>query len=190
MPSLMIHLLVGEKFCDKNKIKNKEEFLKGNFAPDLVSNKEESHFTKKSKKTTFTMALINKVDLRQLAKVDFDLSDDFQKGKFLHIVTDYYFYSYYLINEPNYQQYLDEPYDDVKDILYDEYCLAGNWIANNFANLNYDLLPDAGKKIIIGEMKILSKQTLLNFVEFCSNLDMEEQYSVLKTTGKFKEVVK
>lgn len=178
----MIHLLIGEKFCENNHITNKTNFLKGNFAPDLAEDKKQSHFSKDLKAKTFTDALINKIDLNNFSKAKFNLNDDYQKGVFLHLLTDYYFYNEYLINDPNYQQYKEEPYSKVKELMYKEYDFVGYYIKSNFPNLNYDLLPEVGNLTANGQMKIILEKQLLQIVNFCANLNLEKIYEKLIKT--------
>lgn len=186
MPSLMIHLLVGEKYCEKNKVKDKIKFLKGNFAPDLVKDKKESHFSRDCEFKTFTDALVNKVDLSKVAKTNLNLADDFDRGVFLHLLTDYYFYTQLLINDPNYEKYKNETFEGFRDLMYQDYSYVANWIVNNFENLNYNLLPDFATVKEEGEMQIFSERLLLQIVDLCSNLNLEEMYETIKTPETIK----
>ena len=45
MPSFNIHLAVAIKYCEKNVIKNKDDFFEGSIAPDLVKDKSITHYT-------------------------------------------------------------------------------------------------------------------------------------------------
>lgn len=46
MASLNVHLAIGKLYLEKNKnISNEEEYYKGIIAPDLVEDKNKSHYT-------------------------------------------------------------------------------------------------------------------------------------------------
>ena len=182
MASLMLHLLIGEEYCNKNNIKNRQKFLEGNFAPDLAEDKLKSHYSVVSNKETFTIAAKNKVNIKELANQNYNLKDEFNKGEFFHLICDYYFYNNFLLNLPNYQQYYNTEYKIVNQLIYKEYDHMGYWIKSKYPNLNYNLLPFVGQTVSNGEMKIFTPKSLQNFVEFCSNLNLEELYNKLTST--------
>ena len=45
MASFGLHLLVAEEYLKLHKIDGVEEFIKGNFAPDMVDDKVASHYS-------------------------------------------------------------------------------------------------------------------------------------------------
>ena len=92
MPSFVIHLAIGKEYIKKNKIENEKEFLRGSIAPDFKNDwksinkeKKESHFT----------SLINGKQVVEIDKFKnsqkVDIYNDFWKGYFLHILSDYFF---------------------------------------------------------------------------------------------------
>ena len=177
----MLHLLIGERYYKKHKISNKDAFLKGCFAPDIIGSKPQTHFSNIIDFKTYTEALKSKVDLTKFKMSDWDLNNDYQKGEFLHIIIDYYFYANYLIHADGYQKYYDKDFGEVKDAIYQEYDILGYYIMSKYPKLNYNLLPESGKTIKKGKMKIFSRKGISKFVKFCEKLDLNQLYTNLKT---------
>ena len=87
MAGYVIHLAVGEEYMRNfpNDIKNHEEFVDGIIEPDGVTDKSLTHYGPKS----------SKVNLKKFFS-DKDIDSDFNKGYFLHLLTDYLFYNRFL----------------------------------------------------------------------------------------------
>lgn len=87
MAGYVIHLAVGEEFLRMypNEIKNYNDFIDGIIYPDLVNDKALTHYGPKS----------SQVHLDEFFK-NSDINNDFNKGYFLHLVTDYLFYNKFL----------------------------------------------------------------------------------------------
>ncbi len=167
MPSIIIHLAIGQEYIKKNKVKNKQEFLKGSIAPDFKEDlktknqeKQESHFT----------SLINGKQVIEIEKLKnslkIDINSDFGKGYFLHILTDYYFYQKYFKNENEKaikeKGSLYEDYNRLNKRLIDYYKIKeiGNFTENtNSSNANPEYLHF---------------DKIKDFIEDMSNLDIDD----------------
>ena len=85
MPGFIIHMAVGQEYLRKHNMEYSEEFIKGTIAPDLVSDKSLTHYGKSPAYTNLGKYLEEN-----------KLSTLYDKGFFLHLVTDYLFYNHYL----------------------------------------------------------------------------------------------
>lgn len=87
MAGYIIHLAVGEEYIRQhpNDIKDYEEFIDGVIYPDNVIDKSLTHFGPKS----------SQVHLDKYFE-ERDINTDFEKGYFLHLITDYLFYNKFL----------------------------------------------------------------------------------------------
>lgn len=87
MAGYVIHLAVGEEYLRNypNEIKKHEDFIEGIIYPDSVTDKSLTHFGPKSSQPNLK-EFFNKRDI----------NEDFDKGYFLHLVTDYLFYNKFL----------------------------------------------------------------------------------------------
>lgn len=87
MAGYIIHLAVGEEFLrlHPKEIENYEQFIEGIIYPDSVKDKSLTHYGPKS----------SKVNLKAFFD-ERDILDDFNKGYFVHLVTDYLFYNKFL----------------------------------------------------------------------------------------------
>lgn len=87
MAGYIIHIAVGEEFLRNypNEIKKYDDFIEGIIYPDSVTDKSLTHYGPKSSMTNLKEFFIDR-----------DIKEDFDKGYFLHLVTDYLFYNRFL----------------------------------------------------------------------------------------------
>ena len=87
MPGYVIHLSVAEEYLRKQtKVKeNYDEFIEGVIYPDSVTDKSLTHYGKSSSYSN----LYNFLKEREL-------KNSFNRGYFLHLLTDYLFYNKYI----------------------------------------------------------------------------------------------
>ena len=91
MAGYVIHLIIAEEYLRKTDevIKNKDEFIKGVIYPDSVKIKGETHYSP---------YYSSDVNLYDFVKDNFDkLDQDFYKGYFLHLLTDFLFYKKHFV---------------------------------------------------------------------------------------------
>lgn len=86
MPSFNIHIAIANQYMKyhPDEIKNKEDFIKGNIAPDLSSNKYESHYDNYAERHKGLSKFIEQTVI--------DIHSDYGKGYFLHLIADELFY--------------------------------------------------------------------------------------------------
>jgi len=178
MPGYTIHIAIAKQYKKKHEleIKSEDEFIKGVIAPDMNENldgpseeKSKTHYGKwgKYEVTTFIDEFLND------SKVD--ITKDFWKGYFLHLLTDHYFYNKYFKQEHqemiknNDRFYYD--YDCLNKELIEEYHIQ---ILNNIKNyMNfYDEKP-----------KYLKKAKLIDFIELISNMNIQDKVEMIKQKG-------
>ena len=109
MASFAIHLAVGKVYVKYHPIYDEKAFVRGIIAPDLVQNKDESHYTLKNRGNSLENHLKTKVNLRKFLEEN-KIDSDYQKGVFLHLFTDDEFF----IN------FFDKDY--IQNISYDDFC--------------------------------------------------------------------
>ena len=99
MPGYVIQLAVAKEYLRKNKKELNKDFLKGSIAPDLTTDKTKTHYGKSPAYTNLSKSLKQN-----------KLESDYDKGAFLHLVTDYLFYNKYLEKLEKPQIYKDYDY--------------------------------------------------------------------------------
>lgn len=168
MPGFVIHLAIGKDYMlkHKNEIENEKEFLNGSIEPDLfngrVSNSKEKlikHFGDNGN----IQCLYNFIK----QKKDY-LHEDFWKGYFLHLYSDYLLYYKYFPDENLYDDY----YKTNKNLI-EKYKIE---------------LPETLKKYgeyVEGEQKNLTFDFLDNFFEEINNKTINERIDELQG-GKCK----
>lgn len=101
MPGYVIHLAVAKKHIELNNIRNEDEFVRGVIAPDLLKQAGlDSHYGNSSTP-----------NLREFLKKH-NIKTDYNKGYFLHLVTDYIFYNKFL------DRWSPEIYEDYNSLNY------------------------------------------------------------------------
>lgn len=108
MASFAIHLAVAKVYLNHYPIHNEEEFMKGVVAPDLVKDKSKSHYSDPTLNNSLKEIMLKKVNLKKYLLTN-RMNTDYQKGYFLHLFTDYEFFT----------NFFDE--DMVEDMSYDEF---------------------------------------------------------------------
>lgn len=155
MPGYVIHLAVGHEYLRKNKKEMSNDFLVGNIAPDLVSDKSKSHYGKSPAYTNLNNFLENNE-----IKTDYDL------GIFLHLITDYLFYNKYLDK-------LEKPQ------IYKDYDCTNKEIINKY---NVKVIDEVKDKIFFkeGTPKVFTLELIYKLIDEVSSLDLRRVIEEIK----------
>ena len=150
MAGYVIHLAVAESYIKKHEgdIKDYNKFIEGVIFPDSVSDKSITHYGEKSSKT----------DLKAFLE-DNKIDNDYNKGYFLHLVTDYIFYNKLL-------KYFS------KDI-YNDYDILNEKLQKKF---NVTLPENIKDKVFYkeGKTKVLKLENIIKFIEDVSDYKLDE----------------
>lgn len=150
MPGYVIHLAVANQYIVKHPedIKDYNKFIDGVIYPDGVTDKSTTHYGPKSSKVNLKSFLdTNKID------------DDFNKGYFLHLVTDYLFYNRFL--------------DYFSKDIYNDYDILNKTLEEKY----HVKLPEKAKDKVFyktGETKILNLENVIKFIEETSDFTLED----------------
>ena len=181
MPSCTIHIAIAKRYIEKhkNEIKNEQEFTNGVIAPDL--NEEMNGPAIDKNKTHYGIwgnyqETITNID-EFLNDEKVDLSRDYWKGYFLHLIADHYFY--------NKEKFFKKEFEKAKE--------NNEKFYNDFNYLNKGLmekykiepLENIIKYMTIyeGETKYLKLGKIINYVEELSNINMQEKVEIIKQKG-------
>lgn len=148
MPSLDVHIAIARKYLEKyNDIENEIAFIKGNLDPDLSDDRIASHYTKKSDRNDLSEILKNKIRINKYLKSK-SIVDDYEKGYFLHLVTDFIFFNYFL--DKDYIRTTD--YTSFKKDLYYSYNMAHNYLIHNYDINYYPFETEVKKRIFTSQI--------------------------------------
>lgn len=131
MPGIHIHLAIAKEYLKHHpEIKNKEAFYEGSIAPDFAEDKKESHYTKETSNEDLINYLNNKVHIFPFLQTT-NVKTDYNKGLFLHLITDKLFFT----------KFLDQNY--LKSVTYSEYIndLYYSYECTNPVIINHYQLP-------------------------------------------------
>ena len=176
MPGFVIHLAVAKEYMQKHKdeIKNEEEFMRGILEPDLISDlnknisKGKTHYGKNG-----VRKIKSYLDLF-LADPKVDMSKDYYKGYFVHLVTDNEFYLNYFKDETldmiskNDSYYHD--YDCLNKILMEKFKVGKTYNENVDKFMNY----------LDEEPEYLNEEKVVDFIEEVTNESIEERIKDIK----------
>ena len=149
MPGYVIHLAVAEEYLKKHK-KNEqyEAFIEGVVFPDGTIDKSKTHFGKGSSNSNLYEFLEK-----------YNINDSFNRGYFLHLLTDYLFYNRYI--------------DTFSKDMYNDYDILNAYLIEKY---NVKLPEKAKEKVFFkeGKLKFLSKELTEKIIDEISNLDIDE----------------
>ena len=151
MPGYVIHLATANEYIrkHKNEIKNKEDFFKGCIAPDETD--------KENKKLTHYGNGSDQVELRKYLQSN-NLESDYQKGYFLHLITDYIFYNKLL--------------ECISKKIYNDYDILNDYLIKKY---DVKLLDEIKDKVFYtdGQTEILSKELAEKIIDVASETSLE-----------------
>lgn len=193
MPGFQIHLAVAKRYLEKNpsSISNPLDFYHGVISPDLVSNKDISHYTYQGKRSTDLVQYLNeKVELYRFLEKE-KVDTDFQKGVFLHLITDYIFFNYFFSKE-----YLSTvPYEKFAKRLYFAYDLTNSYIEEHYQLDFFDFKETIMKAVYQSKKDrnllhetptegIFTISEIDQFIEEVSSTSLEEYIGVILKAKK------
>lgn len=148
MAGYVIHLAVAEEYLkNTKKTEDYNDFIKGVLAPDEVKDKSLTHYGSSSGETHLD---------RFLKEVNLDNS--FNRGYFLHLVTDYIFYNKIF---DTYSKDIYNDYDILNAILIEKYKVK---IPKQIENSIFY------KK---GELKILNLEKVEECIKLASSMELD-----------------
>ncbi len=156
MPGFVIHTAIAQEYLRKNNLNYNKDFIRGNLLPDFTSNKAETHY---GKTPAFT-------SLKEFLKYN-KIHNNINKGKFLHLISDYLFYNYYL--DTYTKEILHNDYDTINKILIEKY--------------NVKLLDEVKEKVFF----IDEKPKILNFNLACKVIDEISDLNIFEVEKEVKE---
>ncbi len=149
MAGYVIHIAVAQEFLRKNKENYNEEFIRGSILPDLTNDKSKTHYGKSPAYTNLKKFLLEN-----------ELSNNLNRGKFIHLITDYLFYNYYLDKFS-------------KEYIYDDYDKSNKKLLEKY---NIKILEEVKNSVFYktGEMKILTYPLIYRLIDEISDLNLEQ----------------
>lgn len=152
MPGFVIHLAIAKKQIETSKINNIEQFIRGTIDPDILNKKGiDSHYGRTSGTS----------DVKKFVETN-NMETDYNKGYFLHLVTDVMFYKYIV--------------KDWSTAIYNDYDILNKRIIEKY---KLEPLPEEAKqyaKYKDGELTILNYDEVISFIEDIGSTSLEQLY--------------
>lgn len=160
MPGYVIHLATANEYMRKHpiEIKNKSDFLLGTIKPDFT--------TKENKGNTHYGYSSSILSLRKYLR-EKDIDTDYEKGYFLHLVTDYIFYNKLL--------------KTTSKKIYDDYDILNSYLIKKY---NVEILDEIKEHVFFkdGDTTILHKELAEKTVDIVSDYDLNEIKNEIMST--------
>ena len=148
MPGYVIHLAVGKVYAQNNPIEDLNAFEKGIIEPDMLGNKEISHYGKYS----------SQPGLKQFLQTQ-GISSSYNEGYFLHLATDYLFYNRFL---SRWDKAIYDDYDKLNRRIIQKYGIT--------------VPKDVQEKVKFktGETSILNEEDLYKFINAVGKINFRQ----------------
>lgn len=93
MASIRIHLAIAKLFAERNNVRDPAAFYKGTVDPDLTEKKDPTHYgtLRMAPELSAWECVKDRVDLSKFL-TEHKLDNDYTRGHFLHLVTDFKFF--------------------------------------------------------------------------------------------------
>ena len=189
MASFGIHLAIGKRYCEKvGMTDGVKEIYRGIIAPDLVENKMVSHYSGELVKVDLVNNLPNKVLLTNFLTNE-NIDTDYQKGVFLHLITDYLFFNDFFDKEfiagVSYLKFCEDlyySYDTLDKYLVEKYSLD----YSDFSDALSENIAKTMNKFQIDKEEysnILPTDKVDEFIERVSSIDLEKYKTLILMSG-------
>ena len=190
MASLHIHLAIAMEYAKKHNIEDVEKFMQGSIAPDCAQDKVASHYTSYINKEDLERYLSEKTRLDLFLKNE-KVDSDYQRGVFLHLITDYIFFNGFFD-----KQYIETvPYREFIQDLYYSYRVTNGYLEDkyNIKSLNFynkinenvnNAFKTRGIDNTVPRRNILPTSKLDNFIDYMSDIDLQKyERKVIEVQG-------
>lgn len=161
MAGYVIHIAIAQEYLRKNNKEYNRDFIKGAILPDLTNDKSKTHYGKSPSYTNLKRFLLEN-----------EIKSDIDKGIFIHLITDYLFYNYYIENFS-------------KQYIYDDYDISNKTLIYKY---NVKLIDEIKENVHfkVGKMKVLNFSLIYKLIDEISSLNLEQvQKEALNNSPKW-----
>lgn len=179
MASAPIHLAISKKYLERVKESfDYKKVMEGTLYPDTVKDKNVSHYADIEKRGKDNIShLSGKVNLFSFLQ-EHSVSDSFELGWFLHLVTDYLFFdecfTYNYLTTHSYEEFRKDlyfAYDSLTNYLLDKYKIT----MDDFTIHTSEFFPGKGYQECI-----FTKEEIDSFIERVSSIDINKYVKKIK----------
>ena len=184
MPGVAVHLSVAKRYIEKhkNEIMNVRDFYDGNILPDMQGDKEDTHYGSRKSNDLITK-FREKIDIKKFLEKN-TLDNDINRGKYLHLVTDWEYYNNFLpldylktVSSFEYSKDITFTSSSLDNFLIDRYKLTTDMISvwdellKLLEKWEQEEIEKYGQSPPDGRM-IYSEQEIVDFIERISNTNI------------------
>lgn len=189
MAGFHIHLAIAKRYAEKNNWEDTKDLYRGTIAPDLVPDKSISHYSGKQDNTKLLDYLENKVQVYEYLK-NHEIDNNYETGVFLHLVTDYLFFTDFIDKEylkrttyANFCKDLYASYDATNEELVKMYSIDLGELQSVLEENIKKSKKEKKTEDNVGQM-IFTISDLQTFIERVSDIDLKEYYHKIKKVKK------
>ena len=175
MASYAIHLAISELYLKKHSDEKYDDFINGTIDVDCAIDKIKSHFTGNTDKSDLKRFLTQKVILADYVKSN-TIDTSYDRGYFLHLLTDYYFYNSYFDDS-----WIESTeYLEFKRVLYHDYHILNGYLTQKYKLQYPSRLKEADYSATEGTPEVLTPESIDLFISFMSKLDIDKIYVMIQ----------
>ena len=175
MASYTMHLAIAKLYLNIHKEEVEEDFYKGTTDVDDVKDKALTHYSTNVDSQDVRIRMLSKVDIKKYVE-EHSIKTSYDRGYFLHLLTDYFFYNNYF----NYKDFEHMNVDEYDLLLYNEYDILNKHLLNKYEVKVPERLNKRYFEIHEGNLQISTYESIDDFIEFMSNLDIDDLYSKIE----------
>lgn len=159
MPSIHIHLAIAERYVEKHKINDKNEFIDGSIAPDFIKPKSLSHYaTIRKEKVSIMQELSDRASLKNYLKEN-NIKSDFDRGYALHLLADEFFFKEFFDGE----YFKKHTKEEFSLNLYKSYDILNLYLIEKY---NIEISKDMEQRIDNNIKEVMSKNEVNQNLKF------------------------
>ena len=177
MASYTMHLAIAKLYLNIHKEENEEEFYKATIDVDDVPNKKTTHYSSNEDNLNVKIKMTSKVNIKKYVE-EHSIKTSYDRGYFLHLLADYFFYNNYF----NYDNFKKMKTPDFNSLLYNEYDVLNKHLLNKYKLEIPEKLNKRYFEIHEGNPQITTYESIDDFIEFVSKLNIEELYKKIKNS--------
>lgn len=176
MASYTMHLAIAKEYLKNHNEKEYEkEFYKGTIDVDNVPDKNLTHYSSNIESKNVVTKMISKVNIKKYVE-EHTIETSYDRGYFLHLLTDYFFYNNYF----NYKDFETLTIDEFDVLLYRDYDYLNKYLINKYEVEIPENINQKYFQIFDEEPKIATYESIDEFIEFMSKLDIYDVYNKIK----------
>ncbi len=176
MASYAMHLAIAKTYLKEHN-ENEQEFYEATVDVDNVPNKKITHYSLNTNETNAKKWLGTKVGIEKYVENN-KIETSYDRGFFLHLLVDYYFYNCFfnniMLENMSKEEFLKQ--------LYQDYDILNSYLIKKYDIKIPEKLDQKYFEFHDGELQIMTYESVDEYIEFISKIDIDQVYKKIKNS--------